>query len=117
MKIDKDKIPKGSSFALKSSILLKAFEKSKITTETHLCFINNNKILFDAHYWLPNKNVDYFRFYIRTGVVPSNRRKEAKEFLEKEVIPEFIEWAVNLINLPGNSTKLLTEKYFIRNFT
>ena len=92
MKIEKQKLPKGFSYALKSSMIVRAFEESKITIDTHLIY-SISEIFFDAHYWIPNKNVDYYRFYVRAGHVQSARRKEAMIYMQQSVIPEFIEWA------------------------
>ena len=38
-------------------------------------------------------------------------------FMQKTVIPEFIEWAKELVSLPENSTKLSDNLYFRRDFT
>jgi hypothetical protein len=116
MKIEKQKLPKGFSYALKTSMLERAFIETKITIDTHLIY-SNSEIFFDAHYWIPNKNVDYYRFYIRAGHVQSGRRKEAMIFMKNIVIPEFIEWAKELVSLPENSTKLSDDLYFRRDFT
>ena len=116
MKIEKQKLPKGLSYALKSSLLEEAFKENKIKTDTHLVF-SISDIFFDAHYWLPNENIDYHRFYIRTGHVQSEKRKEATMFMQESVMPEFIKWAKELVSLPENSTKLSESLYFRRDFT
>ena len=116
MEIEKEKLPKGCSYALKTTMIENAFKENNITTNTHLIY-SHSEIFFDAHYWIPNQNNDYYRFYIRAGHVESTKRKEAMMFMQNSVIPEFIEWAKELISLPDNSTKLLEEPYFRRNFT
>ena len=116
MKIEKQKLPKGFSYALKTSMIERAFQENNITINTNLIY-SFSEIFFDAHFWIPNKNVDYYRFYIRAGHVQSGRRKEAMMFMQKTVIPEFIEWAKELVSLPENSTKLSDSLYFRRDFT
>ena len=116
MEIEKRKLPKGYSYALKSTMIENVFKENNITTYTHLIYCYS-EIFFDAHYLIPNQNVDYYRFYIRAGHVESIRRKEAMMFMQNSVIPEFIKWANELISLPENSTKLLEGPYFRRNFT
>ncbi len=69
-------------------------------------------VFFESFYWLPNENIDYDRFYIRTGTVKSSLRHEAKERMEQEIIPEFIIWSKQIIALPENSTKLKHNLHF-----
>jgi hypothetical protein len=116
MKIEKHKLPKGFSYALKSSMLEKAFTENNIITTTQLIY-SKSDIFFDAYYWLPNHNVDYSRFYIRAGHVQSDQRKAALQYTQDIVIPDFIRWAKELFSLPEDNTKLLRENYFRRNFT
>lgn len=118
MKIEseKNRLPKGLSYALKTSILQKAFDDNKITTSTHLIYLKS-EIFFDAHYWLPNDNIDYCRFYIRSGYVKSEDRQRAHKFIQNTVIPDFIKWANEILSLPDNSPKLFNQPYFKRNFT
>jgi hypothetical protein len=116
MEIEKQKLPKGYSYAIKTSIIKNAFEENNITTDTKLIY-SISKIFFDAHYWIPNHNRDYYSFYIRVGHVQSDRRQEAVLFMQNTVIPEFIAWAKDLVFLPDDSTKLLGNLYFSRDFT
>ncbi|MCP4214259.1 MAG: hypothetical protein GY765_06360 [bacterium] len=116
MIIDKQKLPKGCSYALKTSMMEKAFAENEITTHTHLIY-SMSKIFFHAYYWLPNPNIDYFRFYIRVGHVQSSRRREALQYMQDSVIPEFIRWAKEMVSLPSNSTGLSKELEFRRDFT
>ena len=117
MKIDieKEKLPKGLSYALKTSTIERVLVENQIDTYVHLIY-SKSKIFFDAHYWLPNENVDYFRLYVRAGSVQSNQRKDAEIYMNNIVIPAFVVWAKRLTKLPENSTELLSENYFCRNF-
>ena len=112
---EKDKLPKGLSYALKTSILQKAFDDQNITISTNLIY-SKSEIFFDAHYWLPNKNCDYCRFYIRAGTVKSEDRQRAYKFMQEKVIPDLVKWANEILSLPDNSPKLSKQPYFTRYF-
>lgn len=105
MKIDKDKLPKGLTYPLKSSLFSELLEAAGIRANVHLIFSMNHES-FEASYWLPNENVKYDRFYIRTGPVESEESIKAREYMESNAIPEFIKWASYLFSLPSNSRKL-----------
>ena len=88
---------------------------SNIIIDTQLLYSPTHQF-FEAFYWLPNHNIDYYRLYIRTGSVVSSSAKHAKTFLETEVIPEFILWLKELISLPDNSPKLNNELCFFKSY-
>jgi hypothetical protein len=102
MHIDKDKIPKGTSFVLKSSTFDEALQSASITTDTHLKHTNNSRILFAASF-SPNPDVDYERFYVSAGIVPSTVATAARQFVASQVIPQFIAWASGILAEPPNS--------------
>jgi hypothetical protein len=115
--IEKPKLQKGLSYALKTSILKEAIEATGIDCNIDLDYWNPYRIpvgetILECHYWLPNENVDYDRFYIRAGTVKSENRKIAQELLKDEVIPQFIDWLSKIKSLPENSTKLKHNMYF-----
>lgn len=74
MLIEKAKIPKGTSFVLRSSVLLEALAAAGISVETSLQHMNS-KIFFDAFFWPPRSNVQHERFYIRAGSVPASQAR------------------------------------------
>ncbi len=115
MEIEKGKIPKGLSFVLKSSMLEKSLKIAKIDTNVHLIYDPRHSF-FEAFYWLPNENVPYERFYIRTGAVDAHIAKEAREYMVNRVLPEFITWAEEINRLPSNSPKLQERPHFSRCF-
>src|SRR5688500_16704966 len=95
--IEKPKLKKGLSYALKTSILKDAIEESGIDCNIDLNYwspydIHVGETILECHYWLPNENVDYDRFYVRAGTVKSENRKVAQELLKEKVIPKFIDW-------------------------
>ena len=113
MDIEKGKISKGFTYPLKSSLLAKLMSDAGINVNTHLIF-DRNHVPFEAFYWLPNQNVEYERFYIRTGAVQKTDAKIAKEYLVNKVLPEFVCWASELLDLPDNSPKLQEKLHFCR---
>jgi len=112
MRIDKDKIPKGSSFVLKSSIFEEALQSAGITTDTHLNHINNPRRLFDAYFWPPNPNVGYERLYVCAGIVPSAEAAAARQFVASQVIPQFIAWASSILAEPQTSPIRRAQQHF-----
>jgi hypothetical protein len=115
MDIEKGKIPKGLSYALKSSVLENSLEAANIKINVHLIY-DTNHVFFEAFYWLPNENIGYDRFYVRTGAVESKEARRARGFMESQVIPDFIKWANKIIRLPSNSPKLQEKPHFSRAF-
>jgi len=74
MNVNKEKVPKGISYILKSSWLEEELVTAEINTHIDLLFAKGHRF-FEAFYWLPNKNINDDRFYIRTGVVESKIRQ------------------------------------------
>jgi hypothetical protein len=116
MLIEKNKIPKGVSFVLRSSALEHALQSAGISVDTHLRQ-TNTCIFFGADFWPPNPNVAYERFYIQAGVVPSSYASEARRFVEATVLPQFIAWAKDILALPYNSPIRRSKQYFTSSFT
>jgi hypothetical protein len=115
--VEKPKIQNGLSYVLKTSMLKDAVEATGLDLNIHLIYWNPYRIpigetILECHYWLPNENVDYDRFYIRAGTVKSENRKIAETLLKEEVLPKFIDWIKDLKSLPKNSTKLKNNLYF-----
>ena len=106
MDIDKDKLPKGLVYPLKTSMLESALAEAGITTYVHLLYNRQSPHLLEAFYWLPNANVPHDRFYIRTSAVEIQQVSTLRQQLETSVIPEFVDWASELLSLPENSPKL-----------
>ncbi|WP_018343626.1 hypothetical protein [Cytophaga aurantiaca] len=108
--IEKPKTWKGLSYILKSSVLEDAIISNNLDCNVHLIYWTpqrDNKTdcsLIEAEYWLSNQNVDYARFYIRTGVVPSSDRKKAETLFTEHVLPNLIDWMKHKITLPNNSS-------------
>ena len=111
MLIEKDKIPKTSSFVLRSSALEEAMKSAGITVETTLRHLNS-PVLFTAYFWPPRPNVPHDRFFIRAGCVPNAQAKDTRILVESEVVPEFIAWASNILSLPSNSPIRRSDQVF-----
>jgi hypothetical protein len=115
MLIEKEPLPKGASFVLRSSSVEDALRSAGISVQTSLRHVNS-RIFFDAYFWPPNPNVAHERFYIRAGVVPSPMAREAREFVETSVLPQFIAWASDILSLPYNSPVRRAQQLFSSEF-
>ena len=111
MLIEKDKIPKSSSFVLRSSKLEEAMNNAGISVETTLQHLNS-PVLFVAYFWPPRPDVPHDRFFIRAGCVPSTHARDARIVVESEVLPEFILWAQHILSLPANSPTRRSDQVF-----
>jgi len=118
--IEKPKTWKGLSYVLKSSVLKDEMDRHRLDCYVQLVYWTQRKSpedlwnIIDANYWLPNENVDYSRFYIRTGVVPSSERKKAETLFKDVVLEKLIVWMMSLSTLDIKATKKNT--YFSANY-
>jgi hypothetical protein len=114
IKIEKPKLPKGLSYALKTSILQAALDEARIECYVHLSYWRPQTgfSVLDAQYWLPSQNVPYPRVYLRAGVVPSSHHRAASDAMEKNILPAFTAWLSRILALPENSPVLHSEPYF-----
>lgn len=115
--IEKPKIRRGLSYALQTSMLKDAIEKTGLDCNIDLIYwtpqtIPDGESILQCFYWLPNENIDYDRFYVRAGTVKSENRKVAQEILKEKVFPRFIDWIKKIKSLPLNSTKLKHNMHF-----
>ncbi|MCL2678497.1 MAG: hypothetical protein FWE85_05540 [Clostridiales bacterium] len=103
--ISKPKIPKQYGFVLKTEQLRVALEENNINTHTDLnyCFYQQIGSIFEVFFWPPNENIPYNRLYIRAGALPREKIFLAREKLKSIVLPEFVSWVKEIINLPINS--------------
>ncbi|GAB3533044.1 hypothetical protein GCM10027443_17740 [Pontibacter brevis] len=110
--IEKPKTRKGLSYVLKSSFLKDAITSRGLDCNVVLVYRTpgggntEDCSLIDAEYWVPNQNVDEYRFYIRAGVVPSTERKKVEAILLDEVLSRLVDWMASELNQPPKSTKL-----------
>jgi hypothetical protein len=111
LRIEKDKKPRDLSWILKSSVLEAAINTAGIQAEFTAKYWLNGPLL-ECFYWSSNEKSSNGRFYIRTGVCEGYERKDQQHAMETDVIPNFIEWARELVELPDNATELLKEPYF-----
>ena len=114
IEIEKPKLPKGLSYALKTSLLQATLEEAQIDCYVHLNYWRPQTgcSVLEAEYWLPNQNVPYPRVYIRAGVVPSSHHKAASDAIAKNILPAFTEWLLRILALPENSPVLHSKPYF-----
>jgi len=111
--IEKQKLPKGMSYPLKSSVLKTALDQAGITTDTVLLFAPDH-MYFEAFFWPPNERIDYERFYIRTGALSAREGGRARELMQRQVILDFLAWAKVLLAKPLNSPIRQKQAHFFR---
>jgi len=109
--ISKPKPPKGFSYVMKTSWLTDSLDsiafEGVISLRYYTPTFDNitHCMLIRAEYWLPNLHVDYDRFYVCVGVSQSHKRKELDIIVKGDVIPQLVNWMVEVKNLPYNSPK------------
>lgn len=101
--VAKDKIPKGFSQSLRSSVLMEALRHARIEFHTHLILTNNQRRFFVAEFWPANPNVAYERLYIQSGMVVAKDARSARAFMEENVVPRFVSWVQDIARRPANS--------------
>lgn len=114
MTVKKPKLRKGLSYVLKTSLLQEALDQARIDCHVDLKYWTpqSGSSVLEAHYWLPNGNVEYPRVYLRAGVVPITERQAALDALRCDILPAFISWLSRIIALPKGSPKLHGDLYF-----
>jgi hypothetical protein len=104
--VEKPALSKKRSYVLKTSVLQTALADAKIDCHMIIRYwtpqIDNGSVL-EGEYWLPNQNVPYARVYIRAGSLPKAERRDAFRWLERSVLPSFIQWLTKVLALPDNS--------------
>ena len=118
--VEKDKLPKGYGYALKTSQLEMILADNGIQTDTHLIYylsIKNFPILFHADYWLPNDRMPYCRLYIRTYSLPSGELEIARRKMTDDILPDFAKWVKAILSLPDNSTAFSEDLYYCAEYS
>ena len=116
--IEKAKIPFQYGYVLKTGQLENLLQDNNIDIHVDLryWFAQNIGSILDAHYWLPNENIEYFRLYIRAGALLKQDIFIARKKMEEIVLPEFVSWVKNILVLPDNSPSLKHNLYFNADF-
>ena len=109
----KNKLPRGMSYPLQTSLLESAFREHGIDLETSLV-LGSSGVLFECFFWPPNPNVSHERLYIVSGMVPSNEARTARLFMETVVIPEFVSWLQGILSQRKNSTVRRENQHYSR---
>ena len=114
MTVEKPKLRKGLSYVLKTSLLQETLDQAQIDCHVDLNYWTPQSgcSVLEAHYWLPNANVDHPRVYVRAGVVPSAERQAALDALRGVGLPAFMSWLSRIIALPKGSPKLQGDLHF-----
>lgn len=123
MKIFKDALPSGLSYALKPSLLENSLKAGAIKIETCLYqrrsgWVEESLVLSADFYPAGRyyKNQDEI-LIITSRAVPSFVSVSARAFIEGAAVPELIEWARELERLPVGSTVRREKQSFARQWT
>jgi hypothetical protein len=111
--ITKDKIQSGYSHVLKTTQLEQVLANNGIITDVTLIYTKPQVLgsIFEVYFWLPNRNVDYHRLYVRAGALINKDIQSAREGLINQVLPEFVKWIKGIEQLDKSST-LYGKRYF-----
>lgn len=112
--IEKPKVRKGLSYALKTSWVEQALRDARVEcpASLHYWTPQSGGSLLQAFYWLPDANVPHDRVYIRAGTVDSVRRQDAALQLQNRGLPAFVQWLRTVASLPRNSPVLHQKPMF-----
>lgn len=120
MRIFKDSLPAGLSYALKPSILEAELRSAAVETETSLfqwrSGWSRDGILFRADFCPPGtygQNADE-RLHVTSRALPSRLRAQAMQFVGASVLPEFIAWVSHIESLERASTVRRETQWFER---
>lgn len=123
MRIFKDALPSGLSYAVKPSMLEEAIAVGAVQTETVLYQRRSgwvaSKVLFRADFYPAGR---YYRnqeeiLTITSRAVPASLRASARAFIEGGVMPDFIKWITGLERLPVGSPIRREKQSFEREWT
>lgn len=117
--VSRPKLPKGLSYALKTSQLAQALADAGIDCHVDLVYWvpQGGGSILEGAYWPPNENVPHLRIYVRAGVVPSALRQAAAEALRVTALPQFICLLGMILALPEDSPALAGSPYFNASYT
>ena len=106
--VRKEKLPRGLSHPMQTSILDEALRSAGLAIETHIYF-SRSKRFFDASFRPADARESDAResidqLILSVGTVPSEHRLEARHYVSVVVIPELVGWLAQLMNAPANFT-------------
>ena len=118
LSISKPKTYKGFSYVLKTSWLTEQLDSIAFDGVIDLLYftpsLNNvsHCLLIRAEYRLPSTHVSHDRFYITVGVCQSQKRKELETIVKNVVIPQLVNWMVEVRRLPDNSPQKTNRRFW-----
>ena len=123
MIIKKEALPRGHSYALKPSTLESALHAAGVTTHRWLDQLRGRMTqgretlhIFDAEFWPPHPGRPYEALAMRSWAIPSEHRPEARAYIERVMLPEFISWICGIEALPTDSPTRRKEQRFSRDW-
>ena len=105
--ISKPKIPNDYSYVLKTKQLEDLLVENNIDTPIDLYYSLADTII-TAYYYPPNYRVPYCRFCVVAGALLRDDVFFARDKMKETILPELAIWMNNILNLPENSTTLLS---------
>jgi hypothetical protein len=113
--IDRDKLPKGRSFPVKSSVLRAALQDFLQQVDV-IIYFSRTSHNFHAIFSPPGEIKKIETLQVFVGVVPSASAALARESADVSIIPEFTEWITRLLAEPSNSTIRRNHQSFSREY-
>jgi hypothetical protein len=113
--IHRNKLPKGLSFPVKSSVLCAPLHDISQQVEVTIYFSrtgHNFHVIFSP----PGEIRPIETLQVFVGVVPSASAALARENAEVSIIPQFIKWITRLLAEPSNSTIRRNHQHFSREY-
>ncbi len=112
--IEKEKVAKGRSYVLKTSMLEAALTDAGIEVAIDLNYSTPqvDGSILEAFYWMPNPRVPHRRTYLRAGSLSSTEAGEARKELREVALPALVRWLSALQKEPDNSSLLHGEPHF-----
>jgi hypothetical protein len=90
--VEKEKIPLGWQFILKTAVLEKAMNEACLSTAVHIEFKRSEDVILDARFYIPNERVDFPRFFIRVGMVETKYYISRRAIWEQDVPRALVGW-------------------------
>jgi hypothetical protein len=106
IQVSKKKLPKGTSYPLKTSMLLEAMKKEGIDLDVNLHYSAGvgGCLSFGATFYPPGGIYQNEHILIFVNNVPAIEAKAARAYMEEEILPSFIQWLKDILAHPLKST-------------
>ena len=100
-----EKLPKGRSYPLKPSALSSAIDRARLTLPVRLTRWDRFDPAFEAHFYpdgtWPGTDGEFF--WVSCKAVSSDQAAALRTLVEREAIPQFVDWARSIEGLDPRS--------------